>query len=124
MVHTQIFDGEQKPYFHQGDYFVKTTASHPLLMPPGSGGPLQSLGTLRGAGHAARFSCSRFSIGSRKWATSPEAIINQLMGDDEEHRRDEFENDYMLDSNVETFENLTDSGNADCRLAFTAKEQY
>ena len=34
VVHTQIFDGVQKPYFHQGDYFVKKNDSAPVGHPP------------------------------------------------------------------------------------------
>jgi hypothetical protein len=36
-----------------------------------------------------------------------ETIINYLLPDDEDDCRDTFENDYQLDSDVETFENLT-----------------
>ena len=47
------------------------------------------------------------SVEVKEVANIAETIINYLMGDDEEHRRDEFENDYQLDSDVETFESLT-----------------
>ncbi len=36
-----------------------------------------------------------------------ETIINYLLPDDQDNCRDTFENDYQLDSDVETFENLT-----------------
>ncbi len=106
VVHTQVFDGMQKPLFHQGDYFVKTNDSAPIARPPSAEGLCKA---------RARFEeRSRRSLQLRSLerqvkevADIAEAIINALMGDDEEHRRDEFENDYMLDSNVETFENLT-----------------
>jgi hypothetical protein len=38
VVHMQIFDGEQKPWFHQGDYFTKTNDSAPIAHPPGAEG--------------------------------------------------------------------------------------
>ena len=34
VVHTQVFDGVQKPYFHQGEYFPKTNDSAPVAHPP------------------------------------------------------------------------------------------
>ena len=43
----------------------------------------------------------------RQVADIAETIINYLLPDDEDDRRDTFENDYQLDSDVETFENLT-----------------
>ena len=105
VVHMQCFDGVQKPYFHQGDYFPKTNDSAPVAHPPAE---------------ALCKAWARFEERARRSLQMPshtrklkevadiaETIINTLMGDDEEHRRDEFENDYQLDSDVETFENLT-----------------
>jgi hypothetical protein len=105
VVHTQIFDGVQKPYFHQGDYFVKTNDSAPVANPPAE---------------ALCKAWARFEERVRRSLQMPkpdqkvrqvadiaETIIRTRMGDDEEHLRDEFANDYQLDSDVETFENLT-----------------
>ena len=105
-VDLEIFDGKQKPYFHQGDYFIKTNDSAPVAHPPGA--------------EALCKAWARFEERTRRTLQLPslqhqlkqvadiaEEIINALLGDDEEQRREEFENDYMLDSNVETFENLT-----------------
>jgi hypothetical protein len=96
VVHTQIFDGE-KSFFHHGDYFPT-----------------------RGDADALKKARERFEVRARvilqmvdlsnrftQVANIAETIINYLMGDDEEHRRDEFENDYQLDSDVETLESLT-----------------
>jgi len=106
VVHTQVFDGVQKPWFHQGDYFVKTNDSAPIAHPPGA--------------EALCKAWARFDERVRRALQTPkpdhrvsevadiaETIIKTLMGDDQEHLRDEFENDYQLDSDVETFENLT-----------------
>jgi hypothetical protein len=106
VVHMQIFDGAQKPYFHQGDYFVKTNDSAPIAHPP--------------AAEALCKAWARFEERVRRTLQLPstdhqlkqladnaEAIINTLLGDDEEDRCDQFENDYQLDSDVETFENRT-----------------
>ena len=105
VVHMQIFDGAQKPYFHQGDYFVKTNDSAPIAHPPAE---------------ALCKAWARFEERTRRTlqmeSLGAEAQGGRghrgddhqtLMGDDEEHCRDEFENDYQLDSDVETFENLT-----------------
>ena len=43
----------------------------------------------------------------RQVADVAETIINYLLPEDEDDCRDTFENDYQLDSDVETFENLT-----------------
>ena len=106
VVHMQIFDGVQKPYFHQGDYFVKTNDSAPIAHPP-----RPRLCARRGRASRsvldARCRCAQLERQVKEVADIAETIINYLMGDDEEHRRDEFENDYQLDSDVETFENLT-----------------
>ena len=106
VVHTQIHDGVQKPYFHQGDYFVKTDDSAPVAHPPAEAlckawarfeeRVRRSL--QMGAGSAKRLA---------EVADIAETIINYLLPDDEDDCRDTFENDYQLDSDVETFENLT-----------------
>ncbi len=42
VVHTQIVDGIQKPYFHQGVYFTKTNDSAPVAHPPAAESPCKS----------------------------------------------------------------------------------
>jgi hypothetical protein len=106
VVQMQIFDGVQKPYFYQGDYFTKTLDSAPVAYPP--------------AAEALCKAWARFEERVRRTLQLPstdhqlkqladiaETIINTLLGDDEEDRCDQFENDYQLDSDVETFENRT-----------------
>ena len=105
VVHMQCFDGHRRPYFHQGDYFPKTNDSSPVAKPPAE---------------ALCKAWARFEERVRRTLQLPstdhqlkqladiaEAIINTLLGDDEEDRRDQFENDYQLDSDVETFEHFT-----------------
>jgi hypothetical protein len=106
VVHTQIHDGVQKPYFHQGDYFVKTNDSAPVANPPAEA-LCKAWARFE---ERTRRSLSMEPPPARKLAEVgdiAETIIKTLMGDDEEHLRDEFANDYQLDSDVETFENLT-----------------
>ena len=102
----QIFDGVQKPYFDQGDYFTKTNDSAPIAHPPAAEALCKAWARFEERARRS-FRCAHSSVRSRKWPTSPRRSSTTLMGDDEEHRRDEFENDYQLDSDVETFESLT-----------------
>jgi hypothetical protein len=106
VVHMQIFDGAQKPYFHHGDYFTKTNDSAPIAHPPSAEALCKAWARFE---ERARRSLQMRSLERqvKEVADIAETIINALMGDDEEHRRDEFENDYQLDSDVETFEQLT-----------------
>jgi hypothetical protein len=106
VVHMQIFDGVQKPYFDQGDYFTKTNDSAPIAHPPAAEALCKAWARFE---ERARRSLQMRSLERqvKEVADLAETIINYLMGDDEEHRRDEFENDYQLDSDVETFESLT-----------------
>ncbi len=106
VVHMQIFDGVQKPYFYQGDYFTKTNDSAPIAHPPDAEALCKAWARFE---ERTRRTLQMESLEHRlkHVADIAETIINTLMGDDEEHRRDEFENDYQLDSDVETFENLT-----------------
>ncbi len=105
VVHAQIFDGKQKPYFYSGNYFPKTNDSAPIAHPPCEALAKAWTCFVERACRTLQVPSPQSKVDSV--ADIAEEIINQLMGDDEEHRRDEFENDYQLDSNVETFENLT-----------------
>jgi hypothetical protein len=106
VVHTQVCDGVRKPYFHQGDYFTKTNDSAPIAHPPSAEALCKAWARFE---ERARRSLQMPSHERKlkEVADIAESIINTLMGDDEDHRRDEFENDYQLDSDVETFENFT-----------------
>ena len=106
VVHTQIFDGVQKPYFHQGDYFVKTNDSAPVAHPPADA-LCKAWARFE---ERVRRSLQMDAVPAKRLAEVAdiaETIINYLLRDDEEDCRDTFENDYQLDSDVETFENLT-----------------
>jgi hypothetical protein len=106
VVHMQIFDDAQKPYFDQGDYFTKTKDSAPIAHPPGALGLCKAWARFE---ERVRLSLqmSKPDQKVRQVADIAETIINYLLPDDEDDCRDTFENDYQLDSDVETFENLT-----------------
>jgi hypothetical protein len=99
VVHTQVFEGDQS-FFHQGSYFPKLEGNpdealakawerfeersrHTMMMPPTP---------------AKRFI---------EVADIAESIIEALLPDDIEDRADLIEGDYQLESDIETFENLT-----------------
>ena len=106
VVHTQVYDGVQKPYFHQGDYFVKTNDSSPVAHPPAE---------------ALCKAWARFEERARRTlqmalpptkkltevANIAESIIETLLPDDEDERRELVTDDYQLESDVQTFEELT-----------------
>ena len=112
VVHTQVFQpGGKGPYFTEGNYFPKERDTRlPNVNPANCG--------------AFKKAWSRFEIRVRHHLGMPdveyklravadisESIIKSLIsshiGDDEDDLRMELENDYMLESNLETFENLT-----------------
>jgi hypothetical protein len=93
---SQIFDGE-KSCFHRGDYFL-TRGDADALKKAWERFEVRARVTLQMVDLSNRFT---------QVANIAETIVNYLMGDDKEHRSDEFENDYQLDSDVETFESLT-----------------
>ena len=106
VVHTQVLEPGKKPRYHQGDYFPKrgdaTTAEE------------SDAEALRKAW--ARFEeRARRSLGmepppARRLAEVSdiaESIINALLPDDEDDRRDLIDDDYQLQSDIETFEQLT-----------------
>ncbi len=105
VVHTQIFEGGRS-WYHQGDYFTKTNDSGPVVHPQNAE-PLKKAWERFEARTRLALNMPDHAERLKQVADIAETIINSLMGDDEEHRRDEFENDYQLDSDVETFEQLT-----------------
>jgi hypothetical protein len=106
VVHTQIVDGVQKPYFHQGDYFVKTNDSALIAHPPGVERLCKAWAQFEERVRRS-LQMPKPDQKVRQVADIAETIINYLLPDDEDDCRDTFENDYQLDSDVETFENLT-----------------
>ena len=106
VVHMQIFDGVQKPYFDQGDYFVKTYDSAPIAHPPSAEGLCKAWARFE---ERVRRTLQMESLEHKlkEVADIAETIITYLLPDDEDNCRDTFENDYQLDSDVETFESLT-----------------
>jgi hypothetical protein len=106
VVHTQIFDGVRKPYFQQGDDFPKTNDSAPVAHPPAE---------------ALCKAWARFEERARRTlqmalpptkklievANIAESIIETLLPDDEDERRELVTDDYQLESDIQTFEQLT-----------------
>ena len=83
VVHTQIFDGVQKPYFHQGDYFAKTNDSAPIAHPPGAEGLCKAWARFEER-LDAHLQMRQLERQVQEVADIAETIINTLMRDDEE----------------------------------------
>jgi len=106
VVHTQVFEPGKKPWYHQGDYFPKRNDA-----PTAEESDAEAL----------RKAWARFEERARhslrmdpppakrlaEIADIAESIINDLLPDDEDDCRDLIGDDYQLQSNIETFEQLT-----------------
>jgi hypothetical protein len=105
VVHMQIFEGDRH-YFESGNYFPKRSSA-----------PTVAESDRR----ALREAYEKFDERSRRILAMPEpparqlqqvsdiaeSIINAILPDDIEDRADLIEDDYQLESDIETFENLT-----------------
>ena len=106
VVHTQVLEPGRKPWYHQGDYFKKRGDA------PTSG---------ESDAEAWRKAWVRFEERARRSlrmeppparrltevSDIAESIINSLLPEDEDERRDLIADDYQLESDIETFEQLT-----------------
>ena len=105
VVHTQIFESEKKPWYHQSDYFLKR----------GDANFEESDAVALRAAWARFEERARRSLGMEppparrlsEVADIAESIINALLPEDEDDRRDLIDDDYQLQSDIETFEELT-----------------
>jgi hypothetical protein len=99
VVHMQIFEDNGIGYFHQGNYVPKKD------------NPAEALATAWG--HFDRRTRSALNMPEpaektlKAVADIAEEIIEALLPDDIHDRADQIRDDYMLESNIETFENLT-----------------
>ncbi len=106
VVHTQVFEVGKEPWYHQGDYF-----------PKGDDAPT----TQESDATALRKAWARLEERApRSLRMDPppakrlaevsdiaETIINAILPDDEDGRRDLIGDDYQLESDIETFEQFT-----------------
>jgi hypothetical protein len=106
VVHTEVLESGKEPWYHQGDYFTKR----------------DDLPTAEESdAEAWRKAWARFEERARRslriepppakrlaeLADIAESIINALLPDDNDDRRDLIDDDYQLQSDIETFEELT-----------------
>ncbi len=106
VVHTEVLEPGKKPWYHQGDYFPKrcdASTAH------------------ASDAEALRKAWARFDERARRSlhmepppakrlnevSDIAESIINALLPEDEDERRDLIADDYQLESDIETFEELT-----------------
>jgi hypothetical protein len=106
VVHTHVFETRKKPWRHQGDCFPKR-------------GDAPTAG--ESDGEALRKAWARFEEGDRRSlgmkpppvkrlaevSDIAESIINALLPEDQDDRRDLIDEDYPLQSDIETFEQVT-----------------
>ncbi len=106
VVHTEVLEPGKKPWYHQGDYFPKR-----------SGAPTAG----ESDAEALRKAWTRFEERARRSlrmeppptrrltevSDIAETIINSLLPEDEDDRRQLIADDYQLESDIETFEELT-----------------
>ena len=106
VVHTEVLEPGKKPWYHQGDYFPKRN---------GAGTAKESDAT---ALHKAWARFEERVRRSLRFDPPPakrlaevtdiaDTIINTLLPEDEDERRELIEDDYQLQSDIETFEQLT-----------------
>jgi hypothetical protein len=106
VVHTEVLEPGKEPWYHQGDYFPKRSDA-----PTAHESDAEALRTAW-----ARFEeRARRSLGMEPPPTKrlaevadiAETIINTLLPEDEDERRNLIDDDYQLQSDIETFEELT-----------------
>jgi hypothetical protein len=106
VVHTQVLEPGRDSWYHQGDYFPKRSDS---ATPDESDAVALRKAWARFEERARRSLCVEPPPAKRlaEVADIAETIINALLPDDEDDRRDLIDDDYQLQSDIETFEELT-----------------
>ena len=106
VVHTEVFEPDKEPWYHQGDYFPKLN---------------DALTAEESDAAALRKAWARFEERARRSlridpppakrladvSDIAETIIKTLLPDDEDDCRDLIDDDYQLKSDIETFEHFT-----------------
>ena len=106
VVHTEAIEPDKKPWYHQGDYFPRRR---------------DATNAEKSDATALRKAWARFEERSRlslhmdpppakrlaQVADIAEAIIKTLLPDDEDDCRDLINDDYQLESDIDTFEHFT-----------------
>jgi hypothetical protein len=106
VVHTEVFEPGKEPWYHQGDYFTKKSDTLPVEEADAA--------ALRKAWarleERARRSLRMEPAPAKRLAEVAdiaESIINALLPENEDERRELIDDDYPLESDIETFEQLT-----------------
>jgi hypothetical protein len=106
VVHTEVYEPGREPWYHQGDYFPKRGDAQTAEE---SDAVALSKAWARFEDRAGRSLRMDPPPTKRLAEVSDiaETIINTLLPDDEDDRRDVIADDYQLQSDIETFERLT-----------------
>jgi hypothetical protein len=106
VVHTEVFEPGEEPWYHQGDYFPKGVDA-----PTAQDSDAAALreGWERFEERARRSLRMELPTAKRlaEVADIAETIINSLLPEDENERRQVINDDYQLESDIETFEQFT-----------------
>jgi hypothetical protein len=106
VAHTEVLELGREPSYHQGDYFTRRGEA-PIAQDSDAA--------------ALRYAWARFEERARRSlrmeptsakrlaevADIAESIFNTLQSEDEDERREFIGDDYQLESDIETFEQLT-----------------
>jgi hypothetical protein len=106
VVHTEVLEPGKKPWYHHGDYFPKR-GDAPTAQESDSEALRRAWARFE---ERARRSLRMEPPPARRLAEVSgiaESIINALLPEDEDDRRDLIGEDYQLESDIETFEQIT-----------------
>ena len=106
VVHTEVLEPGKKPWYHQGDYFRERDDS-PTAQESDAAALRKAWARFE---ERARRSLRMEPPPARRLAEVAdiaESIFNALLPEDEDDRRDTITGDYQLESDIETFEELT-----------------
>ena len=106
VVHTEVIETGKTPWFHHGDYFP---TGNDAATAEGSGTPTLRKAWARFEDRARRSLLLDPPPAKRltEVADIAETIIKTLLPDDEDDCRDLINDDYQLESDIETFEHFT-----------------
>jgi hypothetical protein len=106
VVHTQVLEPGREPWFHQGDYFRKRDDApniHESDVQARRKAWVRFEERARRSLHVDPSSAKRLA----EVSDIAETIINSLLPEDESDRREVIDDDFQLQSDIETFEQLT-----------------
>ena len=106
VVHTQVLEPGKHPWYHQGDYFPKRSEATTATESDADALRKAWARFEERARHSLRMDLPPAKL-LAEVSDIAETIINSLLPDDEEDRRNLIDDNYQLKSDIGTFEELT-----------------